>query len=107
MTTNAQHGPESAAGDSGKVSPESFNRWAIVELMGHRKLAGRVSEEVIAGTALLRIDVPDVPDQPGFTTYYGPHTIYSLTPTTELLARRFACAMRTQPIAPYKIRQLP
>jgi hypothetical protein len=104
MTTTAskqQKKPESAAADSGK-----FEAWAIVELMGHRKIAGKVSEEIIAGAPLLRIDVPEVPAQAAFTTFYGPHTIYSLTPTTEDIARRFACAMRTMPVEPYEIRQL-
>jgi hypothetical protein len=97
-----QKTPESAAADSGK-----FEAWAIVELMGHRKIAGKVSEQIIAGAPLLRIDVPEVPAQAAFTTFYGPHTIYSLTPTTEEIARRFACAMRTMPVDPYEIRQLP
>ena len=39
---------------------QSFDKWAIVELMGHRKLAGRATEQVVAGQAFLRIDVPEV-----------------------------------------------
>ena len=31
--------------------------WAIVELMGHQRIAGKVSEETIGGAALLRVDV--------------------------------------------------
>jgi hypothetical protein len=93
---------ERAAADS-----EKFEAWAIVELMGHRKIAGRVSEQIIAGAPLLRIDVPEVPAQAAFTTFYGPHTIYSLTPTTEEIAKRLAYAMRAMPIDPYEIRQLP
>lgn len=42
------------------MSSEShFEGWAILELMGHRRLAGYVSECEVAGTKLLRIDVPD------------------------------------------------
>lgn len=37
---------------------EKFDSWAILELMGHRKLAGRVSEATLAGGAFVRIDVP-------------------------------------------------
>jgi hypothetical protein len=33
--------------------------WAIIELMGHRRLAGWLSEEEVAGAAFLRIDVPE------------------------------------------------
>jgi hypothetical protein len=86
---------------------ESFDAWAIVELMGHRKLAGRVSEKIIAGQPLLRIDVPEANGQSAFTTFYGPGSIYSLTPTTEKIARRFA-AMRTEaPVQPYELKALP
>ena len=37
--------------------------WAIVEMMGHVKLAGLISEQVIAGGKLLRVDVPAVPEE--------------------------------------------
>lgn len=36
----------------------NFAGWAILELMGHRRLGGYVTEQEIAGTASLRIDVP-------------------------------------------------
>jgi hypothetical protein len=39
---------------------EPFEGWAILELMGHRRLAGRVSEIEIAGAKMLRLDVPGV-----------------------------------------------
>ncbi len=35
-----------------------FETWAILELMGHRRLAGFVTEQEIGGANLLRIDVP-------------------------------------------------
>jgi hypothetical protein len=95
------HGPESAAADSG-----NFDMWAIVELMGHRKLAGRVSEQIIAGTPLLRIDVPDTPGCQGFTTYYGASAIYSLTPTAEQICIAYAAAHRERPIQAYELKQL-
>lgn len=36
----------------------AFESWAVLELMGHRRLAGFVREVTIAGAGLLRIDVP-------------------------------------------------
>ena len=36
----------------------AYEGWAIVELMGHRRLGGRVSEAVQYGVAMLRLDVP-------------------------------------------------
>lgn len=37
---------------------ESFEGFAIVELMGRHVVAGYVTEQVIAGVAMLRVDVP-------------------------------------------------
>lgn len=88
-------------------SGEKFDTWAIVELMGHRKIGGRVTEQIIAGAPLLRIDVPEVTGQPGFTQFYGPSSIYSLTPTTEEIATKFAAYRREQPVSPYELRALP
>jgi len=91
---------------------DKFDSWAIVELMGHRKLAGRVSEKVIAGTALLRIDVPEVaqedgqPNIPGFTQFYGASSIYCLTPTSEEIARRYAGYHRERPVQAYELKLL-
>lgn len=37
---------------------DPFEGWAILELMGHRRLAGYVREVELAGAGLLRLDVP-------------------------------------------------
>lgn len=92
---------------------EKFETWAIVELMGHRKLAGKVSEAIIAGAPLLRIDVPEVPGAnggatvAGFTQFYGAASIYCLTPCSESVARMIAQARREQPIQQYELAALP
>lgn len=48
-------------------------QWAIVEIFGHRKHAGRTREEERFGAKMLRIDVPiDGDPAKGWTTiYYG------------------------------------
>jgi hypothetical protein len=40
------------------MADEPFEGWAIVELMGHRRLAGYVREVELAGAGMLRLDVP-------------------------------------------------
>jgi len=86
-----------------------FDSWAIVELMGHRSLAGRISEQVIGGASLLRIDVPECPSIdarpaiPEFTQFYGATAIYCITPTTEEIARRVTLQKRERPIALYDV----
>lgn len=47
--------------------------WAIVEIMGHRKLYGRVHEEERFGTKMLRIDIPKPPRPPHPEPVEGPH----------------------------------
>jgi hypothetical protein len=92
------------------VSAEGvFEGWAIVELFGHRRLAGYVREQEIAGSTFVRLDVPDVapdadPDAAVATQYYNPSAVYCLTPTSETTAR--AVAALSQP-APVKRWELP
>ena len=40
------------------------NQFAIVEVMGHRSHAGRVSEVEAFGGKMCRIETPALPDQP-------------------------------------------
>lgn len=82
------------------------NTWCILELMGHRRLAGRVSEATIAGQSLLRVDVPGPGDQALMTQYYSPSAIYSLTPTTEEVARELARRWTEPPATPFDLRAL-
>ena len=75
------------------MTTETFDQWAILELMGHVRIAGRVTEEEHFGAKLGRIDIPN---GDGFTTqYFTGGSIYRLTPTTEDIAR--GVALRNQP----------
>lgn len=38
---------------------DTFEGWAVLELMGHRKLGGLLSETQIGGASFIRIDVPN------------------------------------------------
>lgn len=82
----------------------TFEGWAIVELMGHRKLAGRVSEATLAGGAFLRLDVPSTPPA---TQFYAPGAVYCITPTTEEIARGFCARNAPEPITRWELPQLP
>jgi len=54
---------------NGATAP--FSDWAILELMGHRRLGGYVSQQEIAGAAMLRIDIPGEDGQPAATQFYS------------------------------------
>lgn len=72
----------------------TFDQWAIVELMGHVRVAGRVTEEEHFGAKLGRVDIPT--HDGGFATqFFGGGSVYRLTPCAEEVAR--AVALRNQP----------
>jgi len=85
---------------------DKFDEWAILELMGHRRLAGKVTEASILGGALLRIDIPGKDGNFESTQFYGPQAIYCLTPTTEPIARAVAAQSHPEPISRWELPQL-
>lgn len=62
---------------------QGFDSWAIVELFGHQKIAGRVSEQPMAGTTFLRVEVPETNRSAAYTRLFGAGAIYGITPCTE------------------------
>lgn len=85
---------------AGSAAP-AFRAWALVEVMGHRKLAGEVSEQVIAGAGFIRVDVPEVPGAEAFTSFFRPGSIYAITPVAEAVARHWCASHRERPIEVY------
>jgi hypothetical protein len=81
----------------------AYEGHAIVELMGHNVIAGYVSEQTIAGTAMLRVDVPKVGDQEPFTKFFSGGAIYGITPTTQEIAERAAQRLRPRPVSEYVV----
>lgn len=78
--------------------------WAILELMGHRRFAGKLTETEFAGGTFLRLDIPGPDGEPTATQLYSPASVYCITFTTEETAR--AVAQRSQP-APVQRWELP
>jgi hypothetical protein len=81
-----------------------FEGWAVVEMLGHKKLSGFVTEQPIAGAALLQVDVPEtthrkhvggfdghvVEVKAAYSKLIGVGSIYCMTPCTEEVARAVA-----------------
>lgn len=76
-----------------------------MELMGHVRLGGFVSEVTMFGGKVGRIDVP-VPDGKTVTQFFGPSSLFRLTPTTEEVARKVAAANRPAPVHAWELQQL-
>ena len=72
------------------MAEKTFETHALVELFGHARIAGHLSEETIAGQGFIRVDVPATQRSPEFTRYFGPSAIYSITPVTQELAQTLA-----------------
>lgn len=67
---------------------EKFSHWCVLELFGHNKIAGLVTEATIASGAFIRVDVPKPPaegqsEETLYTRYFGPSAIYAINPTTK------------------------
>ncbi len=101
--------------------------WGVLELMGHVRVAGRITEEERFGGKLGRIDIPKRPDPAcvcegtgkigegdaahecgictaGFTTqYFNAASIYRLTPTTEEAARAVAQSCQPSPVHTWEL----
>lgn len=82
-------------------SEPAFAEWCILELMGHRRLSGRVTEKVIAGQSFVRLDVPAIDGAPAVTQFYHPNSVYCMTPVTEQIAMGLAANARPQPVSRY------
>ncbi len=84
---------------------EKFEQWGVLELMGHVRMAGRITEETRFGTVLGRIDIPQ--SENGFVTqYFGGGSVYRFTPTTEEIARAVAVRNQPEPVYSWEIKAL-
>jgi len=84
-------------------SGEAFDQWAIVDVMGHQRYVGRVTEQVIAGTGFVRVDVPGTDKVKPWTKLIGTSSIYAITPVSEEIARAMAQNRQSEPIQAYEL----
>jgi hypothetical protein len=87
-----------------ETSRDPFAEWVILELMGHRRLAGYLTEVEIAGDGFLRLDVyPGDVVGASATQFYRPGAVYCITPTTEELARSVAARSELGPVSRFEL----
>ena len=85
---------------------EQFESWGLLELFGHQRLAGKLSEQTIGGCHFIRIDVPEVGDTAAYTHFFTQGAIYGMTPMDETTARKLAAYLRAVPVSPYELRSV-
>ncbi|MBY0548745.1 MAG: hypothetical protein K2W95_15855 [Candidatus Obscuribacterales bacterium] len=81
-----------------------FEGWAMVELMGHVRLAGYVTEEEHFGAKLGRIDVPL--EQGTVTQFFGGSSVYRVTPCSEVIAKQIAQDSISKPIKEWEVKHV-
>jgi hypothetical protein len=76
-------------------------QWAILELFGHKVVAGYITKDETFGSPMVRIDVPETSRYPGFTRHYNPTAVYGIGYVSEDVARRTAESLKENPITIY------
>ena len=79
---------------------EQTETYAIVELFGHKTIAGRVTKST-GLFPLLRIDVPATSAAPEYTVEYGAAAIYGITYVSVEVAKATAESLKVKPINVY------
>lgn len=85
---------------------EKFEQWAIVEVMGYQRLAGKVTEQAVGGTSFVRVDVPEVGCCQPFTKLLGSGAIYAITITDEETAKAAAGHLLQRPMDEWSARRM-
>lgn len=76
--------------------------WAVVELMGHVRMAGLITEEEKFGCKMGRIDIPQA-DGSFVTQFFSGSSIYRLTPVSEEAARAVAIQNVVRPVHSWEL----
>lgn len=85
---------------------EKIELFAIVELFGHTRISGKVTDQSIGGSTFVRVDVPDTSVQPKFTRFLNPSAIYAINPVTEDVMKEMADRIGQKPIDSWDIREM-
>ena len=88
-------------------APQAFAQWCIVELLGHRRLAGLITEVQLAGAGFLRLDIPKTDRGPARTQYVAPASVYALHPVDETTATRVATTCYPDPVHRWELPAAP
>lgn len=81
----------------------SYNKWAVVELFGHRVVAGFVSAEYIGDQSFVKVQVPETSLSPAWEKSYGKNAIYAITPCSEEDAKRACLHWNASPFEDFSI----
>jgi hypothetical protein len=93
--------------DTTTPAAEAFEGWVVVHLFGRHTVAGRASEQKIAGKDYLRLDIPEVDGRQARTLFYSPDAVYDLEPVDEETARMVVAMHRpAEPVTAWTARRM-
>lgn len=85
---------------------EKQEMFALVELFGHTKIAGRISDHAVGSSMFVRIDVPETKTVKQFSRIINPSAIYSITPVSEVICNEMANIFRVEPLNVFEINSI-
>ena len=83
-----------------------FEAWAIIELFGKTKLAGKVVEKRLFGADFCEITVPAVGSIPEWRKSYNASAIYAITEVSESEAKRLATSLKSMPVDRWDVQNI-
>lgn len=78
-----------------------FESWGLVELFGHQRVAGRITEQQVGGCNFVRVDIPR--GEGFYTRLFGQGAIYAINLTDEAAARVLATRYADKPPYAYEL----
>ena len=105
-----------------QLQQEPAPLFAVLELFGHQRIAGRISEQTFGGAALVRVDVPEIEVEERTSGYgeerktvkrviqahtrsFGAGAIYSVNWCDEAAAQIAARSIKHEPLSPYSVKE--
>lgn len=85
---------------------QKLELYAIVELFGHQRIAGKVTEQTVGSSTFIRIDVPETKTQPSFSRIVNPSAVYAINPVTEEVMLHMAEGIEQKPIEAWDLREM-
>jgi hypothetical protein len=94
--------------DECRNQQQNLKSGPVLELFGHQRLAGMVTEAQLGGASFVRVDVPEDGKKKGWklTKMYNPSAIYSITPVTEETARLVARSVSGEPVTRWDVQEM-
>lgn len=83
------------------MTDAKFESWGLVELFGHQRVAGRITEQQVGGCNFVRVDIPQA--EGFYTRLFGQGAIYAINLTDEAAARVLASRYADKPPYAYEL----